>query len=83
VFISQKQAKLKLRHEAGLPVLTARAEVKKLPKYRYGKREKVKLADVQQIIDEAAQPTPVISLPEDSRRRRNIERIKKRLNRST
>lgn len=59
MYISQKQAKLKLRKEAGFTVAAAEDEVRRLPKRKFNKREKVKLADVLKIVSEANQPTPI------------------------
>jgi hypothetical protein len=76
-YISQKQAKLKLR-AAGFSVASADKEVKALKKHPDGKREKVKLSDVERIIREAAAPTPVVLIT-DPKRLKRIERMKKRL----
>jgi hypothetical protein len=59
-FISQKQAKLKLRREAGFTVEAASEAVEGLPKRLFGKREKVKGVDVLRLIEEATKPTVVV-----------------------
>jgi hypothetical protein len=60
MYISKKKAKLLLRKNAGFSIAAADEEIEKLPKRKFGERFKVKLADVQKLIDEANKPTPVI-----------------------
>lgn len=58
MFLSQKKAKLLIRKNAGYSVASAEEAVASLPKKVDGKRLKVKMADVQKIIDEANCPSP-------------------------
>ena len=59
VYISKKQAKLTLRG-AGFSVEAAGKEVEEMAKTTFGKRDKVKTADVSRLIGEAARPTPIL-----------------------
>lgn len=58
IYISKKQAKLSLR-AAGFSVAAAADAVAAMPARTFGKREKVKAADLRRIIEGAAKPTPV------------------------
>ncbi len=77
VYISKKQAKLTLRR-SGFSVEAAGKEVEKMAKTTVGKRDKVKTADVNRLIEEAARPTPISTLtirPVIPRHLRSAKRI--------
>lgn len=59
MYLSIKRAKKLLQTEAGFTIAVAASEVALLKTKTFGKREKVKLADVSRIITEANKPTPI------------------------
>ncbi|HEY8560457.1 MAG TPA: hypothetical protein VIL74_08775 [Pyrinomonadaceae bacterium] len=58
--ISQKQAKLILRREAGYSVALAAETVSALPKTKDGAREKIRSADVDRLVEESRLPSPAV-----------------------
>ncbi len=60
MYLSIKTAKKLLQKEAGYTIAAAEDAVAALTKRQFGKRQKVKQADVAQIIAEAGKPTPIV-----------------------
>ena len=60
MYLSIKTARKLLRKEAGYTIAVSAEEVDALPKKQFGKRQKVKQADVARIIAEASKPTPIV-----------------------
>ncbi len=70
-----------LRREAGFSIRLAEEKVRALPQKKDGARQKVKLADLQRIVKEANQPTPVVA--HDAPRIRGFQkRLKAQIRRS-
>jgi hypothetical protein len=81
VFLSIKKSRLKVHAETGIPYEEIDARFKQIPKTTFGKREKIKLADLQKLITEANKPTPII-IPANAPKtkplnRRHIEQIRR------
>ncbi len=58
MFISLKKAKTILCAEAGFTIAAAAEAINALPSKTFGKRKKVKKADVSKIVADANRPTP-------------------------
>jgi hypothetical protein len=81
MYLSIKQSRLKVHAETGIPYAEIDERFKQIPKTKFGKREKIKLADLNKIIEEANTPTPIV-IPANAPKvkplnRRHIEQIRR------
>lgn len=60
MYLSQKQAKKILQTDAGFTIAAATEAIGELKKYPFGKREKIKMADLSRIIAEANKPSVIV-----------------------